>query len=155
MVGKMLVEFDSTYLAELLTWVNSQDQLREWAGPNVRYPCTAQTLKHDLFSKGWPSYALVSASHDLLGFGQYYSRLKRCHLCRLIVAPSQRGQGIAQELIDGISNAARRSSMLESSSLFVYESNLAAIKAYQKIGFKLIDYPAEDRMENCLYMIKS
>lgn len=150
----ILREFDPTRLSELLTWVNSSNELRDWAGPNARYPCTAQTLEYDLFSKGWPSYALVSVDHDLLGFGQYYSRLNRCHLCRLIVAPSYRGNGLARELIDGISSAARRMSMLESSSLFVYESNVAAINAYKKLGFKPIDYPAEDRMENCLYMVK-
>jgi ribosomal protein S18 acetylase RimI-like enzyme len=95
----------------------------------------------------------MSADHKLLGFGQYYVRLNHCHLCRLIVAPSQRGRGLARILIEEIARAGRRASKLKSSSLFVYKDNLAAIKAYEKFGFRVADYPSDDVIENCFYMV--
>ena len=155
MVDTVLLKFDSTQLNELGTWVDSKDQMREWAGPNVRYPCSAYTLEKDLFSKGWPSYALTTVDNQLLGFGQYYSRQNHCHLCRLIIAPSQRGKGFAAALIEQISLAASHALGLKTSSLFVYTANHAAIKAYKKIGFKVTNYPGDDSIENCIYMVKS
>jgi ribosomal protein S18 acetylase RimI-like enzyme len=149
-----LLKFDSRQLSELLTWVNSSAQMRDWAGPNIRYPCTLSTLEHDLFSKAWPSFSLVSSRDEMIGFGQYYSRLERCHLCRLIIAPAHRSKGLARRLIEEISNQGRQFSELESTSLFVYENNYAAINAYKKCGFRVCDYPSHDKMENCLYMVR-
>lgn len=150
-----LVKVSSPHLVEIADWVITEDQLVEWAGPNMQFPCDAQTLKQDLFTKNWPAFSLVTADYKLLGFGQYYSRLGHCHLCRLIIAPCYRSKGLAQILIARISEVGIRALGVTSCSLFVYQKNLAAIKAYQKIGFKVGEYPGGDMPDNCVYMIDS
>jgi len=152
--GIKLINPSSAHLGELVTWVSTADQLRQWAGPNMNYPCDVDTLKQDLFANNWPSFSLVSEGQNLLGFGQYYLRAGRCHLSRLIVAPSQRGNGIANTLIELISHEARVALNVTPCSLFVYTHNHAAIKAYQKLGFKMIDSPENQTMEDCIYMVK-
>lgn len=150
-----LTDVNSTHLNELINWIDTANQLKTWAGPNMTYPCDTQTLERELLSKDWPSFSLISTNDELVGFGQYYVRLGHCHLCRLIVAPSHRGKRLAQTLIELISLEARQALGITSCSLFVYTHNSAAIKAYEKIGFRISDYPSDGIMENCLYMLKS
>ncbi len=149
-----LVKVRAAHWIELVSWVTTEGQLYEWAGPNVQYSCDALTLKQDLLAKSWPAFSLISANGELLGFGQYYSRLGRCHLCRLIIAPCHRSKGLAQTLIARISDIGEQEMGVTSCSLFVYQQNLAAIKAYQKIGFRVVDYPGNELMDNGFYMVK-
>ncbi|MFT6407494.1 MAG: ribosomal protein S18 acetylase RimI-like enzyme [Arenicella sp.] len=143
-----------SHYSELLSWIASADQLTNWAGPNIAYPSKVELLINDLQAKGWSSFSLISKKHQLLAFGQYYRRQGCCHLCRLIVSPKHRGKGLVETLIEGISLEGYRELGVNACSLFVYSDNSSAIKAYQKIGFAVAQYPADDAMDNCLYMIK-
>ena len=150
-----LVEATPAHLLELASWVTNKDELIEWAGPDVQFPCDAQSLKRDLFANGWPSFCITTTNHELLGFGQYYSRLNHCHLCRLIIAPNHRGQGLAKTLIEQISNTGKQEMNTTSCSLFVYKQNSVAINLYQQLGFQLVRYPKEGLVDNCLYMTRA
>ncbi len=150
-----LVKTSEAHLYQLLTWVTDEAQLIKWAGPNMRYPSDAKILAKDLYSNGWPGYSLVSNDQQLLGFGQYYERLERCHLCRLIVSPQHRGKRIVQSLIQMIAAIGMQKLGVKSCSLFVYHNNLSALKAYEKMGFTATDYPTDDGMDACLYMVKT
>ena len=151
----VLINPSEDHFATLLTWVGSYDDLVEWGGPDMNHPTNDQCLKADLCSEAYPSFSLVSASNELLAFGQCYLRLGRCHLCRLIVSPSHRGEGIIKLLIEKVSLEGRRNFNVNSCSLFVYETNVSAIKAYLKLRFSAVDYPEENTLDNCLYMVKS
>lgn len=149
-----LVKVRAAHWIELASWVTTEDQLFEWAGPNLQYPCDVLTLKQDLLVETWPAFSLISANSELLGFGQYYSRLGHCHLCRLIIAPHHRGKGLARSLIEQLSAIGKREMNVASCSLFVYQKNIAAIRAYQKIGFAIVDYLGTDLIDSCIYMVK-
>ena len=153
--SSVLINPSEDHFATLLTWIASYDDLVEWGGPDMNYSTNDHRLKTDLCSEAYLSFSLVSASNELLAFGQCYLRLGCCHLCRLIVSPSHRGEGIVKLLIEKISLEGMRTFNARSCSLFVYETNLSAIKAYLKLGFSVVDYPDEETLDNCLYMVKS
>jgi len=73
---------------------------------------------------------------------------------RLVVNPKCRGKGLITDLIKGISLQGTKALSVTACSLFVLAHNKSAIKAYQKAGFILADYPDEIPTENCLYMVK-
>jgi len=150
-----LIRSTVMHFSEILTWVNSREDLLEWAGQNMQCPASRETLIADLSSNGWPSFSLVSIDKELLAFGQYCLRLDRCHLCRLIVSPLHRGEGVVQALIEMLSIEGTKELGVTSCSLFVYADNLSAVRAYQKAGFVEANYPSEDIIENCLYMHKN
>ncbi|WP_259365807.1 GNAT family N-acetyltransferase [Colwellia sp. MB02u-6] len=100
-----------------------------------------------------PSFALLSAQAELLGFGQYYLRLGKCHLCRLVINPIFRGQGIAAHLIQQLSVRGKADLNANSSSLFVVQNNGSAIKTYEKSGFTVACYPEKITVKDCLYMV--
>jgi len=139
---------------EMMTWFSSEDELREWAGPEFRYPYDFDSFVEDLKLDTLNSYSLVSDEPALIGFGQYYRRLGRCHLGRLVVSPAFRGRGMAARLIDELSRHGLRRLEANSCSLFVLERNRAAISAYRKSGFEVAPYPEDIGLEACFYMVK-
>lgn len=146
----------------MMTWIKDERELSAWAGPYFRYPFTLDSFTEDLRLRELTSYCLLGSNFaapndpdDLLAFGQFYQRLDKCHLARLLVAPKQRGKGLAKVLIKSLSELGRQRFGLDGDSLFVLPDNTAAIRAYTRIGFEVVDYPEQPPLEGCLYMIRT
>jgi ribosomal protein S18 acetylase RimI-like enzyme len=111
------------------------------------------SFKCDFKLENLASCSLLSKQAVLLGFGQYYLRLGKCHLGRLIISPRFRGQGIAAHLIQQLCSKGKQDLRTNAYSLFVLEHNNSAIKSYQKLGFTFEYYPEEISLKNCLYKV--
>ncbi|TWX73485.1 GNAT family N-acetyltransferase [Colwellia sp. C1TZA3] len=140
-------------LTELMSWFSTEAALSLWSGNNFILPFDLNTFKSDLKLEYLPLFALLSAQVGLLGFGQYYLRLSKCRLCRPVINPSFRDQGIAAHLIQQLTVRGRADLNTNSCSLFVVENNASAIKIYQKSGFTFACYPEKITLKDCLYMI--
>jgi len=149
-----LIEPQENHLIELMSWFNNAQELENWSGPNFRYPYNFSSFIDDLKLSTLNSFVLVSKQSEFLAFGQYYQRLGRCHLGRLIVNPKCRGKGLALELMRHLCELGLNDLELNECSLFVLTHNKSAIKAYEKFGFSFTDYPEEMPLANCLYMVK-
>ena len=149
-----LHDFHEKYLHELMSWFNSEIQLKQWSGPQFEYPYTEQSFIRDLNRQALPSFVLLSDTNEFIAFGQFYLRLNRCHLGRLVVKPSWRGKGVINQLIVALISTGQCSLGVNTCSLFVLAQNKAAISAYQKAGFVRANYPEKLSLKNCLYMIK-
>lgn len=141
------------HVVELMSWFPGEQQLGEWGGPEARYPFDYDSFCEDARIESIASFALVSDCGEMAAFGQYYERLKCCHLSRLAVAPGQRGQGLVAEMISRLCEIGRAQLNVETCSLFVLASNRAAISAYRRYGFEVADYPDQMPLVGCLYMI--
>jgi ribosomal protein S18 acetylase RimI-like enzyme len=148
-----LVELSDIHLPQLMSWFENKAQLATWSGPNFRYPFTESTFKEDLNLTTHPSYSLLSRQGELLAFGQYYLRENRCHLGRLVVNPSKRVQGIVATLIAKLAAKGKEHLKVKTCSLFVFEDNTHAIRAYQRLGFKQSQYPFDMPLAGCIYMV--
>jgi len=154
-----LVKPSHAHIKLLMSWFNNEKELVSWGGPQFHYPFTAQSFQDDLRLTELSSYVLLSKAtpyhqEQLLAFGQFYSRLNKCHLGRLVVNPKNRGQGVATQLVTQLINIGQAELATSSSSLFVYPDNHSAVRSYQKLGFEFAEYPEEMNMNGCLYMIK-
>jgi RimJ/RimL family protein N-acetyltransferase len=150
-----LISPSENHVLTLMSWFSNEKELSDWSGPNFRYPFNLSSFVEDLKLNTLNSFSLVSKESELLAFGQYYQRLDKCHLGRLIVNPKLRGKGIASELIQRISELGLNDLNVQDCSLFVLSHNNKAIKAYKKMGFSFADYPEGKVLDNCLYMVKS
>ena len=139
---------------EIMSWFSTEEELSIWSGPGFRYPFDLSSFKNDLKLDSLKSFSLVSVEGNLLAFGQYYLRLDKCHLGRLIVNPNFRGQGIASHLIQKLGVLGKTELKTDSCSLFVLGHNKSAIQAYTKLGFSMADYPEEIPLKNCFYMVR-
>lgn len=74
-------------------------------------------------------YALIQKAKSYLKYREY------AHLGFMYVVPEYRGMGLNQRLIDGLKQWVLSKGVREV-RLEVYEDNIAAVKAYEKAGFK-------------------
>lgn len=140
-----------SHISTMLCWFESEQDVTRWAGPKVQFPFDLESLITDTNLDSTDSFCLVNGA-ELLAFGQCYERLGHCHLCRLVVSPDRRGEGLIKPLLTHLIAFGTRKFEVNQSSLFVYANNKGAISAYQKYGFRLTDYPEPMPMENCEYM---
>lgn len=109
---------------QISSWIKTRDQLLEWAGPDVTYPFTAESLMAQILSPNLNSFSLFDRhsvdqdASELIAFGQYYSRLDCCHLGRLIVSPRHRGKKSIDTLVELLNEAGKNDLACSTGSLF-------------------------------------
>ncbi|MBT1451108.1 GNAT family N-acetyltransferase [Glaciecola sp. XM2] len=89
----------------------------------------------------------------MLGFGQVQLCPLRAHLGRLVISPDYRGLGLSYEVVNRLIEVAVRQQDIHIISLFVYESNKAALTSYNNLGFVPTAYPKDvSSIKHCQYM---
>lgn len=152
----VLLPFDEQRLPELMHWFGDADACRAWGGPHFRFPYTAATFREDSAFERLPTWALLDGAGSFVAFGQYYSRVGRCHLGRLAVAPDARNRGIGTRLIRALCTKGAAALVADEFSLFVLERNAAAARLYLRLGFEATTYPEPlPASEPMRYMVAS
>ncbi|AQS36660.1 acetyltransferase [Shewanella psychrophila] len=163
-----LFSVDRYQVQQLMTWFSHEAALKNWAGPNFRYPFTDTSFTEDLKLDDLISYSLITNEGELAGFGQCYRRNDKCHLGRLVIAPAFRGkkclsgrfvnQKVSHVLIALLSESGYQHLGIENRpgnlSLFVLSHNLPALNLYLHLGFVEAQYPEPIGLDDCLYLVK-
>lgn len=147
-----LEPIDDERVTLMTTWFADAGACLVWGGVDFRHPFTVQTFREDARVADLPSYALVDGD-AFVGFGQYYRRLGRCHLARLVIAPEARGRGYGTALIDQLCTLGRPALDVAGDSLFVLDHNTLARQLYLRLGFVEAPYP-ETLPPAHLYMVR-
>lgn len=149
--------FDPALLPQLMQWFPDARSLSVWGGTQFRYPYTSGTFRVDAGIDTASSWMVLDgSSRRLLGFGQYYDRIGRCHLARLAVAPGTRGRGLGTYLIRQLCRCGAEALGPREYSLFVLARNVRATTLYRRLGFEPSTYPAPMPMsEPVLYLVAS
>lgn len=137
---------------EMMGWFPDARSCEVWATRDFRFPFTEASFREDI-RPALPSWVLLDAQGALLGFGQYYLRVGRCHLARLIVAPQHRGRAHGAGLVRLLARRGCAELAVDECSLFVLSDNLPACGLYRRLGFVETPYPGEaPAIEHCIYM---
>lgn len=133
--------FDQQDAAVLAGWFQSQREVTQWAGPGVNWPLTETFLATLTDSASQQPAWLLTFSARVEGqlaavaqLGFDWDNHLAC-LCRIVVNPSMRGQGLAARLLRVLIDTAFKNEGIERIELHVYPFNQAAIKTYEKLGF--------------------
>jgi ribosomal protein S18 acetylase RimI-like enzyme len=103
-----------------------------------------------------PVSTLIGSDGELLGFGQYYLRVGRCHLARLAISPIHRGRALGVILIRELCRRGCDEMRVDHCSLFVDPGNAPAIHLYKRLGFTPMAYPEmAPQFAACTYMVAS
>jgi ribosomal protein S18 acetylase RimI-like enzyme len=147
--------FDVARLPQLMRWFPDGASVRQWGGPDFRFPFTEETFRKDVRLDDVPAWEIVSTDDALLAFGRYYLRLGRCHLAFLAVAPEMRGRGIGLRLVEELCAEGARTLSFDEYSLFVWQDNAVAVALYRKLGFVETPYPEPSSgLVGMAYMIR-
>ena len=136
-----LIPATQVHLLEIMPWFPTAYSCRIWGGPEFRFPFTLETFLADSKLATIASYALIEGAAEVAAFGQFYSRVGRCHLCRLAVAPDRRGRGLGAQLIEALLREGKKALDATEGSLFVHGNNATAITLYKRLGFVFSTYP--------------
>jgi len=142
------------HVREIMAWFPDEQSCVQWGGPLMHFPLEESRFFEDIRWKKMESRVTVADDRRVLGFGQFYEKLGRCHLARLAVAPELRGRGLGSTFISSLMIDGQDKLGTEEYSLFVLTGNQAAYKCYARLGFQMADYPEGDtKLEDCIFMI--
>lgn len=147
-----LVPATAIHYPLLMQWVDSAEKTRLWAGPHFPFPLTESAFISECIASDVQSFVLVNNQAEMLAFGGFYSWLEKCHLCRLIVSPAHRGQGIIQMLLEQLIAEGKKQLAVTTASLIVMKDNPVALRAYQRFGFSITPLPESQRRDDCWYL---
>src|SRR5688500_1798356 len=135
-------------LSRLVEWIDSPVQLVLWGGPRFSYPLDVDQLrKHLEESKKTDSdqilfKACLSRLDQPIGhieLGRIDRGRKTGSICRVLIDPNYRSQGLGSQMLDRILEFAFRDLKLEWINLNVYHLNQSAIALYKRKGFILYE----------------
>ena len=139
---------------EVMTWFPDKESVMLWGSPYTRYPLKEETFFEDIYWDRFESRVTRGEQGELLAFGQYYPKLARCHLARLVVNPGFRRQGIGLSFIDQLMTHGGEQMNTGEFSLYVMTSNKPAWHCYKSLGFHMEPYPHGDpHLDNCVFMV--
>ena len=131
-------------LTTVISWVDDKEACKLWAGPLVRFPLTLEGLKQDIEYSTQNTYAMIGDAGELSGLGQLQEKENsRIHMARIILSPVQRGKGFGSLLCRLLMDEGIKRLGEVYFSLNVYTNNTAAVKLYQKLGFKPKSAPTD------------
>lgn len=139
---------------EVMTWFPDKESVMLWGSPYTRYPLNEETFIEDIYWDRIESRVCRGEQGELLAFGQFYPKLARCHLARLVVNPGFRRRGIGLSFIDQLMKHGGEQMGTSEFSLYVMTSNKPAWHCYKSLGYHMEPYPHGDpHLDNCVFMV--
>jgi ribosomal protein S18 acetylase RimI-like enzyme len=138
---------------EIMGWLPDKESVVRWGSPYMRYPLREEAFFEDIYWDRMSARVARAEDGRLLGFGQFYGKLGRCHLARLIINPVFRGRGLGEAFIAALMKHSSEQLATQEFSLYVMTANKPAYNCYKNLGFKLAAYPHGDpHLEDCVFL---
>lgn len=149
-----LVTTELEHLDVLKTWFPDKQSAENWGGPGIRFPFTDVNFLEAIRWQKMSSWSLLGGQNELRGFGQYYRKAERCHLARLVIAPSLRSKGHGHQFIGELMRVGMSDLDVNECSLFVVSSNTKAINCYTSLNYVEAPYPpGHEFFRNIAFMV--
>lgn len=141
-------------LQTVLTWVDTPESMKLWAGPALTFPPQPKITWREIGATDENSFALVHLEGKVVGFGQTLLREPdRVHLARIIVSPAARGKGLGRILCQELLRVGVECYRATTFTLNVYRNNAAALNLYKSLGFTVVSEDLEnDWYGMCLHV---
>lgn len=132
-----LEQFTKSDFKRLISWIDNEEELIQFAGPVFNFPLTEDQLEKYLENKNTNAFNVIeTTSNQIIGHCEVYLIETSAKLCRILIGTkSFRGKGLGLEVVNLLLEKCFtefKSSLVE---LNVYDWNIGAIKCYEKAGF--------------------
>ena len=153
-----LVPFEKKWIPELFSWIKTSSDLYMWSGKTFQ-----QNFSHSIFEKHilrekLHPFCFGTDAGNIIAYGDLLLQgSANCNLCRVIVRPSMRNQGLGRQFCKLMMNTAYLRFNCEIMKLNLLRSNKPALSCYQSLGFKvdLVQERArlvDGKMHDLIYM---
>ncbi len=133
-----LQPFTSKDFDTLISWVGSEEELLQFSGPDFKFPLTREQLEINISEKNRHPYAIMGASTGkMIAYAEIYiTKENIAILGRILIGdPEMRGHGIGVQIVRELLFISLTILGAKSTSLYVFDWNIGAIKCYEKAGF--------------------
>lgn len=133
-----LEQFDENDFERLISWVDDEEMLVQFAGPLFSFPLTIEQLKAYKSDKNRHLFKVIKSGENAIGHAELFQSddEKTLRICRVIIGDkTKRGQGVGQQIINELLKISFIKLDKENVELNVYDWNTSAIKCYEKVGF--------------------
>ena len=144
--------FDKADYGKLISWVPSEEELMQFAGPAFSFPLTPEQLDKSLNDSNRYAYKVINTrSNAVIGHAEIYFATDTAYLGRILIGDKeQRGRGIGQQLIKALLDIVFADPNKDLVELNVFDWNIPAIKCYEKCGFVINQAKVKERHINRL-----
>ncbi|UZO80734.1 GNAT family N-acetyltransferase [Aquimarina sp. ERC-38] len=147
----------------LISWIPSEKELVQFAGPLFTYPLTTDQLDGYIKNrKLQPKKIVIVESNQVIGHCELNFSYNLPCLSRILIGDTHyRGKGLGKQLISIMIEEILKVTPTHAVELRVYGWNINAIKLYEKQGFAIQPDKTstfkfrEDEIWDSLYMIKN
>lgn len=136
-----LQPFKPTDFRKLISWIDTEELLVQFAGPIFTYPLTEEQLTAYLEDNNRYAFKVVDTNADeTIGHAEIYKQEDNTvKICRVLIGDeAYRGKGLGREIIDMLVAYACNNLRIPSIELNVYDWNIPAIRCYEKAGFVFV-----------------
>jgi RimJ/RimL family protein N-acetyltransferase len=145
----LLEKFDHTCSDQLISWVDSAEELMQFAGPAFTFPLTKEQLEVSLSDPNRFAFKVIALSNETIGYAEIYLTGQSAYLGRILIGdPQKRGKGLGQQVVSCLLHYAFDSLDQTTVQLNVFEWNTSAIKCYEKAGFHINPDKRAERIVN-------
>lgn len=117
----------------LRSWITSRAELVTWAGNGFSWPLDDAQLAAYATEPGRRTWTALTPAGDPVG----HVSLAGSRLGRVLIAPAARGRGLGESLVTLALTAGFGELGLAAIDLGVWAHNTAALRIYQKLGFRV------------------
>lgn len=128
-------------MTEVASWIDSPEKLVMWAGTKFSYPVEAAQFADNLSKENVKAF-VCKKDKGIVGYGEIGSidtQKGVAFLCRIIIRPAERGEGIGKQLFRFLVKYCRDELQLQKVYLNVFRNNKHAVELYEKEGFIVME----------------
>ncbi|WP_126651458.1 GNAT family N-acetyltransferase [Chryseobacterium aureum] len=133
----------------LISKIENERILLQFAGPVYRFPLTEEQLQTDLSDEKRTLFTITDQSGDPIGHAQIFLKEKTFLLGRILIwDENNRGKGYGKKIMQELLKYGFTHFGKETAELNVYDWNTGAIECYRKVGFDFDpDVKSEAKMD--------
>ena len=134
-----LEPFDKHHYDDLISWVETEEALMQFAGPLFKFPLTPEQLDESLSDKNRIAFRLGdSETNKGIGHAEIYLQENSIKLGRILIGDiAYRGRGLCPKIMKLLLDYAFANLDKDLIELNVFDWNQGAIKCYEKVGFAI------------------
>lgn len=128
-----LERFDENSYEELISWIGSEEELMQFAGPAFTFPLTKEQLETSVNDKNRFSFKVVNSNTNVtIGHAEIYLTDQSAYLGRIIIGDKElRGKGLGQQIVHLLLDYAFSKHDKIKVELNVFDWNVEAIHCYR------------------------
>lgn len=134
-----LEHFDKENYADLISWVTSEEELMQFAGPQFKFPLTPEQLDISLSDTNRYAFRIVTNETDVsIGHAEIYASADSAKIGRILIGDKKlRGKGLGKQIVHSLLDFTFSWLEKPKVELYVFDWNTSAIKCYEKVGFTI------------------